>query len=59
MLQYTTGGLEVHLNFQSSVVGLVFVELQDEAGEGIPGHAMAEADPLRGNFVAKTATWRG
>lgn len=57
--QYITGGLEVHLNFESSVVGLVFVELQDESGEPIPGHAMAEADPLRGNFVAKAATWRG
>ena len=49
----------MYLNFQSSVVGLVFVELQTDAGMPIPGYTLAESDPLRGNFIAKAATWNG
>jgi hypothetical protein len=57
--EYTTGGLTAFLNFQSSVVGLVFVELQTAAGAPILGYSLAEADPTRGNFIAKAVTWRG
>ena len=55
---FETGGLEVRLNLLTSVVGSVFVELQDESGVAIPGYSLAEADPLRGNFISKAATWR-
>lgn len=55
---YETGGLEVRLNFFTSVVGSVYVELQNESSHAIPGYSLAEADPLRGNFISKTATWR-
>ena len=60
---YTTGGLELSVNVQTSVVGLLFVELQEEAPQAggwraVPGFSLEESDPIRGNFVGKTVPWR-
>ena len=45
---------------QTSVAGLVYVEVQDGAtGAPLPGHALADARGVRGNFFAKTVGWAG
>ena len=54
------GGLVLELNVQTSVAGLVYVEVQDGAtGAPLPGHALADARGVRGNFFAKTVGWAG
>lgn len=43
------GGLVLELNVQTSVAGLVYVEVQDaETGVALPGHALADARGVRG-----------
>lgn len=60
--RYVTGGLGLLVNIQSSVVGLLYLELQEESSSGewraIPGFSLVESDPIRGNFVRKAASWR-
>ena len=36
-----------------------FFEIRDHAGAPVPGRTLAEADPIRGNFVAKEVKWQG
>ena len=55
--QVVDGGLVLELNVQTSVAGLVFVELQDETGLPLPGRELANARGVRGNFVRKTVSW--
>lgn len=43
------GGLVLELNVQTSVAGLVYVELQDgKTGAPLPGHALGDARGVRG-----------
>lgn len=51
-------GKSLELNVESSVAGHVFVELLRN-GKPIEGYSMAHADPIKGNFIAKTVTWNG
>jgi hypothetical protein len=58
-----TGGLNLQVNIQTSVVGLLFLELQVLSETGVewrpaPGFSLDESDPIRGNFLAKAASWR-
>jgi hypothetical protein len=51
-------GRSLELNVQTSVAGHVLVELLRN-GRPIPGYSAAEADSIKGNFIAKTVTWNG
>lgn len=49
-------GKSLELNVQTSVAGHVLVELLHN-GEPVKGYSAADADPIKGNFIAKTVTW--
>jgi len=52
--------LVLQANVETSVSGLVYVAVLDGAsGEALPGMALGDADPVRGNFLRKTVSWRG
>lgn len=52
-------GERLLLNLDTSGGGEVKVEIQDESGNPIPGHTLADARPLNGNSVAMPVRWRG
>ena len=52
------GGLELHLNIETGVAGLVYVELLGATGaQPLPGRAFADVSPVRGNFMRKAVRW--
>ena len=52
--------LVLQANVETSVSGLVYVAALDGASsEALPGMALDDADPIRGNFLRKTVSWRG
>jgi hypothetical protein len=52
-------GARLELNVNTSAVGEVRVELTDGEGKTLPGFAAADCDPILGNHIARTVTWRG
>lgn len=52
-------GDSLTLNVSTSAAGHVAVEVQDEDGRPLPGFTAADADPVVGDAVAWTVTWRG
>ena len=52
-------GGELMLNFSTSAIGSVRVELQTTAGEAIPGFALEECEELVGDTVSRSVQWRG
>lgn len=52
-------GESLHLNFATSAVGSIRVELQDEKDTPIPGFTLEDSDPLLGNRLDRVATWGG
>ena len=46
-------------NLAATSKQLVRVELLDGRGRGVPGYALADADPIVTNGIAVPATWRG
>ncbi|PYV18053.1 MAG: hypothetical protein DMG07_04715 [Acidobacteria bacterium] len=52
-------GSRLELNAQTAATGDVRVELADARGVALPGFAAADCDPLLGNHLARTVTWRG
>jgi hypothetical protein len=57
--QLTFAGNRLSLNYATSAAGSLRVEIQDAAGNPIPGFALADADELFGDTVDQTAAWRG
>ena len=55
----TVGGQRLLINFATSAVGSIRVEVQSATGEPIPGFTLADADELFGDEVEQTVTWRG
>ena len=51
-------GKSLELNVQTSVAGHVLVEILRN-GEPIQGYSVADADPIKGNFIKKAVTWNG
>lgn len=51
-------GRRLQLNIDCGGLGEAFVEIQDDAGHGIPGFSMADSDPIDLNQLAATVTWR-
>jgi hypothetical protein len=54
----TFTGKELVLNFATSAAGSVKVEMQDEAGQPLPGHALADCDDLFGDTLERPVSWK-
>lgn len=52
-------GTRLDLNVQTSVAGSLQVEILDGNGRAVPGFTLEQSDPIRGNFIARTVTWKG
>jgi hypothetical protein len=52
-------GKRLVLNYETSAIGSVRVELCDEAGNAYPGFGLAQNDGLFGNEIEATVTWQG
>lgn len=55
----TFSGKELEINFATSAVGSVRVEIQDEQGAPIPGFSLAESAELYGDAIEERVTWQG
>ena len=53
------GGNRLELNLDGSASGWLQVEIQDKDGQPLPGLGITEADPVVGNAISKTVTWKG
>ncbi len=51
-------GDRLELNFATSAVGSVQVEIQDANGKPIPGFTLADCPPHFGDATARTITWK-
>jgi hypothetical protein len=53
----TFSGTTLHLNFATSAAGWIRVQVQDLAGQPLPGLSLEESEPLFGDSVDRTARW--
>jgi len=51
-------GHKLMLNFSTSAAGSVWVEIQDEQGQPIPGFALADCESLFGDTLDREITWK-
>jgi hypothetical protein len=56
---FTYTGDHLEVNFSTSAAGEIRVELQDEAGQPLPGFTLADCDVLIGDRIAGTVSWHG
>lgn len=56
---FTYTGDHLALNFATSGAGEVRVEIQDADGKPLPGLSLEDCDPLIGDRIAGTVSWRG
>ena len=56
---FTFTGGELELNYSTSAVGSVSVEIQDAVGRPQPGFAMDDCPELFGDEIEGTVAWRG
>jgi hypothetical protein len=47
------------LNYATSAAGSVRVEVQDGAGQPLPGHLLADCPEIYGDELARSVTWQG
>lgn len=62
--EFTTAALlfqgdHLLLNVRTRRVGQVLVEAVGPKGEVLPGRSFAECDPVRGDHLSRTVTWKG
>ena len=55
---FTFKGKELELNFATSAAGSIAVELQDAAGNPIPGFTLADCLPTIGNELDRAVEWK-
>ncbi len=55
----TFAGSRLSLNYATSAAGTVRVEIQDAAGQALPGYALADCEPLFGDTVDRSVRWKG
>jgi len=51
-------GSKLELNFATSAVGSILVELQDASGKPIPGYSLADCEEVFGDSTARTVQWK-
>jgi hypothetical protein len=54
----TFAGKELLLNVATSAAGSVRIELEDEAGQPLPGHSLADCDDVFGDAIERPVTWK-
>ena len=54
----TFKGASLTLNFATSAAGGVRVEIQDVNGKVLPGFALDDCDPLFGDTLERSVTWK-
>ena len=52
-------GKELTINYATSVAGSIQIEIQDAAGEAIPGFALANCPDMLGDSVDRVIRWKG
>jgi hypothetical protein len=52
-------GSELEVNVETSAAGSLRVELQNEAGEALPGVTLGESDEIIGDSVERKVRWKG
>lgn len=55
----TFSGEKLVINYSTSSIGHLKVEVQDEVGQPIPGFTLSDADEIVGDAVNRKVTWRG
>jgi len=55
----TFNGDKLVINYSTSSIGHVKVELQDAGGRPLPGFTLAESDEIVGDEIRRTVTWKG
>lgn len=50
-------GERLEINYATSAIGTIRIELCDEAGEPLDGFSLADSDLIFGNEIAATVTW--
>jgi hypothetical protein len=55
----TFAGTRLRLNYATSAVGSVAVEIQDAQGRPIPGYSLEECAPLFGDELSAIVRWKG
>ena len=55
----TFTGKELEINYATSAAGEIRVEIQDEHGKAIPGFKMEDCQPVIGNVIKRTISWKG
>jgi hypothetical protein len=53
----TFQGRELVLNYATSAVGSVRVEIQDAAGQPLPGHSLADGPEIYGDELERAVSW--
>jgi hypothetical protein len=51
-------GNELSLNYSTSAGGSVKLEIQDEHGKAVPGHAIEDHQPMVGDSIDQVALWK-
>ena len=54
----TFDGSQLEINFSTSAAGSVRVELQDAAGQPIPGFALTDCDLQYGDQLDRVVSWK-
>ncbi|OPZ27547.1 MAG: hypothetical protein BWZ02_01601 [Lentisphaerae bacterium ADurb.BinA184] len=52
-------GGQLRINFSTSAAGSVAVELQQDNGRPVPGHALDDMAPMYGDRLDQVVSWRG
>ena len=52
-------GNQLELNYSTAGAGEIRVELQDAQGRPLPGRALADCDPIKGDTISGRVTWKG
>lgn len=55
----TFAGSRLLTNFATSAAGSVKVEVQDEAGQPLRGHALSDCDDVFGDSIERPVSWQG
>ena len=56
---FQSDGNELHMNVRTSYAGEVRVEVIGARGNDLPGRTFQDCDPINGDSLDKTVTWRG
>lgn len=51
-------GSKVELNFATSAVGSILVEIQDAGGKPIPGYSLADCEEVFGDSTSRNVQWK-